>query len=188
LDPEEKRRKVLGEGAGALLLETLSSVRERNASVWAELLGYGMGMDLQGYTEQCLGTAGIVRAVTVALERSGLAPTDIDAVVWAPQGNIQDLKISRGLSEINRNHFAAIPFYTTTFNTGYIESASAMVTLGMLLYGLSAKKELWPQKTGMPEFDGRKAGRPIRRILVAGSSDLGYSFALALDTKPELSA
>ncbi|MBN1577295.1 MAG: hypothetical protein JW913_12125 [Chitinispirillaceae bacterium] len=186
LHPEELKRKVIGEGAGALLLETLASVRERKATVLAELLGYGMSMDLERFDAQCLGSDGVARAATTALERSGRAPADIDLVVWAPQGNVQDLKVPAGLTLIDKDHFSSLPFVATTFNTGYIESASALLTLGVFLTGAAAGSGLWPQMTGLPDFDRRMPAGTIKNILVVGSSDLGYSFALVLDRQPEL--
>jgi 3-oxoacyl-[acyl-carrier-protein] synthase II len=187
LRPETAKAKVIGEGAGTLLMETLTSARERGAPVWGEVLGYGMSMDLNHFEQQCMSADGVVRAVTTALQRSGLGASQIDLVVWAPQGNAQDLKILSGLSTIDREHFARVPFATTTFNTGYIETASILISLGMVLYGNRRGQPLWPQMTGMEDLDGRTIGHPPRYVLAVGSSDVGYSFALLLDCSPVVS-
>jgi 3-oxoacyl-[acyl-carrier-protein] synthase II len=185
LHADEAKRKVIGEGAGALLLETLTSVRERKAAVWGELLGYGMAMDLNRYDAQCLEIDGIVKAVTTALHRSDCSASDIDCVVWAPQGNAQDFKVVHGLKSIDNKHFDRIPFVATTFNTGYIESASALLTLGVVLDSLRESTGIWPQRSGLSELDQRVPPEQIQKILVLGSSDLGYTFALIVATNPE---
>ena len=184
LRPETLKRKVIGEGAGALLMETLENAREREAPVWGEVLGYGMAMDLNHYEKQCLGSDGVRRAAATALERSAVAPSDIGMVVWAPQGNAQDLKVLEGLSALQNDHFSKVPFYTTTFNTGYIETASLLISLGSVLYAGYHGLPLWPQRTGMADLDGRTVDALPRYLLAVGSSDLGYSFALVVDSKP----
>lgn len=185
LDVNEPKRKVAGEGAGALLLETLAAAQARGATVLAEMLGYGMAMDLNQFDKPCMASDGVVRAVTTALDRSGCLPTDIDVVVWAPQGNVQDTKITTGLHQIAADHFAAVPFVTTTFNTGYIESASSLITTALLLRSLGSGRGIWPQMTGVAALDGRAIVVRPRAMLVVGSSDLGYNFALVAAIAPE---
>ncbi|MGD9202097.1 MAG: beta-ketoacyl synthase N-terminal-like domain-containing protein, partial [Chitinispirillia bacterium] len=45
LNLNENKRKVLGEGAATVVVETLRSAKDRDVPVLAELLGYGMSMD-----------------------------------------------------------------------------------------------------------------------------------------------
>ena len=73
-----------------------------------------------------------------------------------------------------------IPLVTTTFNTGYIESASAVVTLGCVLSSLQKGPDLWPQLTGMPEIDTKRLSKDPRNLLVVASSDVGYNFAIVI--------
>lgn len=185
LREDEEKRKVIGEGAAALLLETLSSARDRDAEIWGEVLGYGMSMDLNRFDRQCLDPGGVERAVHTALRRSSLAASDIGMVIWAPQGNMQDLKIEKGLRKIDDCHFSDVPLITTTFNTGYIESASALLSLGLALHTLKEKKHFWEGNSGLDRLDTRVISHSPRFILAVGSSDTGYSFALVVDAKPE---
>jgi hypothetical protein len=78
-----------------------------------------------------------------------------------------------------------IPVLTTTFNTGYIESASLLLSTAALLRSIKSGKEVWPQKYRVDEIDKIKI-ITTRFVLVAGSSDVGYNFAALLDTKPEV--
>jgi hypothetical protein len=118
--------------------------------------------------------------VQLALTRAGLAPESIGLLVWAPQGNQQDGKVLKVAAEIFGERFAQIPLVTTTFNTGYIESASILVSLASTLAALDAGTELWPQRTGVPELDNRTLTAPPEYILVLASTDFGYNFTAVL--------
>jgi 3-oxoacyl-[acyl-carrier-protein] synthase II len=174
------KRKVLGEGAAMLVMETAESAAARGAKILAEVLGYGMGMDAEGFLAANLGTAGLKHAVELALARAGIAPEKIGLLVWAPQGNRQDEKVLQVGVEIFGERFAQLPLATTTFNTGYIESASILVSLASALAALDAGTELWPQRTGQPELDNRALTALPEVILALASTDVGYNFAAVL--------
>ena len=93
---ESDKRKVLGEGAAMLVMETAESATARGGKILAEVLGYGMGMDAEGFLAANLGTNGLKHAVQLALSRAGIAPEQIGLLVWAPQGNRQDEKVLQG--------------------------------------------------------------------------------------------
>jgi 3-oxoacyl-[acyl-carrier-protein] synthase II len=174
------KRKVLGEGAAMLVMETAEAAGARGARILAEVLGYGMGMDAEGFLAPNLGIEGLRHAVKLALSRAGVSAEDIGLIVWAPQGNRQDLKVLNVCGELWANDFARRPLVTTTFNTGYIESASILVGLAAALTALDMGTELWPQRTGMPELDQRALTSPPDYILALGGTDFGYNFAAVL--------
>ncbi|MBL9139098.1 MAG: cobalamin-dependent protein [Verrucomicrobiales bacterium] len=180
LRPDAAKNKVLGDGAALLAVESADSALQRGARILGEVLGYGMSMDAEGFLAPNLGTDGLRHAVQLALDRSGLTPADIGLVVWAPQGNRQDLKVLRVAEELWGPAFAQIPIVTTTFNTGYIESASILVSLGAALENIARDQDLWPQRTGVPELDQRPRRPAADGILAVGSSDVGYNFAVVL--------
>lgn len=66
---------VLGEGAAAVMLESLESAQRRGATVLAELVGYGASNDASHITKP--DAAGQARAMAMALRQSGLHATDI---------------------------------------------------------------------------------------------------------------
>ena len=66
---------VLGEGAGALVLETLESAQARNAKIRAEICGYGESSDAGHITTPS--AEGQVRCMRAALECAGMNPADI---------------------------------------------------------------------------------------------------------------
>ena len=178
--PTEKKRKVLGEGAAALTMETLDAARERGARILAEVLGYAMPHDAGPFGEQNMGTDGIALACAQALARSMVDAGAIDLVVWAPQGNAQDVKVLDGLRRTFGGRFESIPLVTTTFHTGFIESASILVSLGAALTAIDQGTGLWPQRTGLEDIDRRKPDKAPSHVLAVGSSDVGYNFAVVL--------
>jgi len=71
---------VVGEGAGVLILESLSFARERGADIIAEMVGYGSTGDAYHITRPPLDGGGAVRAMEIALHKAGLAPGEIDYI------------------------------------------------------------------------------------------------------------
>ena len=115
-----------------------------------------------------------------ALKRSELTYEEIDMVVWAPQGNVQDNKVL----SVYEKYFNGKPLITNTFNTGYIESSSVVSSLGCALYCLKEGLPLWPQVTGIQSVDNIEVKGEINNILVLSSTDLGYNYSLVLNRKP----
>lgn len=66
---------VLGEGAAFLVLEPMDGARARGARVYAEIAGSGFSCDAAHLTKP--NAAGQIRAITAALNNSGLTPNDI---------------------------------------------------------------------------------------------------------------
>lgn len=69
---------VVGEGAGALVLESLDHARARGATVLAEVLGYGSNCDGSHLTMPS--QDGMERVLRLSLADAGLGPADIDYV------------------------------------------------------------------------------------------------------------
>jgi 3-oxoacyl-[acyl-carrier-protein] synthase II len=71
---------VMGEGAGILVIEELEHAKARSAPIYAELTGYGLSGDAFHATAPAEDGSGAVRAMTSALLRAQLKPSDIDYV------------------------------------------------------------------------------------------------------------
>jgi 3-oxoacyl-[acyl-carrier-protein] synthase II len=182
MDLSDLRRKVIGEGAAALVMETLDKAKSRNAAVLAEMLSYGMTVDGTEFSGPSLQSGGLAEACETALLRAGISWKDIGLVVWAPQGNIQDRKVLDVLNSRLWNRRPHVPLAGSSFNTGYIETASILVAVACVLAALAEGPALWPQKSGMPEIDNKEIHEVPAHILVCASTDLGYNFAMVLKT------
>ena len=71
---------VVGEGAGVLILESLSFARERGANIMAEMVGYGATGDAYHITQPAPDGEGAVRAIEIALHKAGLTPGEVDYI------------------------------------------------------------------------------------------------------------
>src|SRR6266699_1862541 len=71
---------VMGEAAGALVLEELERAKARGAKIYAELIGYGMSADAAHMTEPDPTGENPARAMTMALIDAGVEPTDVGYV------------------------------------------------------------------------------------------------------------
>jgi 3-oxoacyl-[acyl-carrier-protein] synthase II len=90
---------VIGEGAGALILEALEHAEARGATPLAELVGYGATADASHITLPAPGGIGAVRAVRRALEKAGLDPAEVDHLnahaTSTPEGDRAELQAIR---------------------------------------------------------------------------------------------
>jgi len=71
---------VIGEGAGILILETLSHARKRNAKILVEMAGFSATCDAYHLTAPHPEGLGATHAIRQALDQAGLKPEDIDYV------------------------------------------------------------------------------------------------------------
>jgi hypothetical protein len=59
-------------------------------------------------------------------------------------------------------------------------AASILVSLAAALGALEQGPELWPQRTGVADLDGRALRAPQEYLLALGGTDFGYNFAAVL--------
>jgi 3-oxoacyl-[acyl-carrier-protein] synthase II len=71
---------VIGEGAGILILEEIEHAKNRGATIYCELTGYGMSSDAHHITSPAEDGSGMIRVMRAALRDSGLHPEDIDYI------------------------------------------------------------------------------------------------------------
>jgi len=119
---------VCGEGAAVLILEELEHARARGAAPLAELIGYGATADASHITLPAPGGIGAVRAARRALEKAGLAPTDIDHVnahaTSTPEGDKSELQAIR---TILGDHASKVPITANKSMIGHTLGAAGAI-------------------------------------------------------------
>ena len=87
---------VLGEGAGALILEDLDHALARGAKIYAEVIGGGLSSDAYHLTAPHPDGLGVIRVMENCLKDSGIRPEDVDAInthgTSTPLGDVAELK------------------------------------------------------------------------------------------------
>jgi 3-oxoacyl-[acyl-carrier-protein] synthase II len=87
---------VCGEGAGSLLLESLTHAKRRGAKIYAEVTGYGASCDAYHITKPAPDGEGAKRAMRMALADARLSPGDIDYInahgTSTQQGDIEETR------------------------------------------------------------------------------------------------
>ena len=71
---------VMGEGSGILFLEELEHALNRNAKIYAEIVGYGMTCDAYHMTSPVPGGQGAAKAIELALSDGDIAPQQVDYI------------------------------------------------------------------------------------------------------------
>lgn len=87
-DPERASRPwdkdrdgfVLSDGAGVMVLEEMEHAQKRGATIYAELVGFGMSGDAYHMTAPSEGGEGAARCMRNALQSAQLDPTEIDYI------------------------------------------------------------------------------------------------------------
>src|SRR5688572_12663534 len=80
--PFDKDREgfIMGEGSGVIIIEELEFARRRGASIYAELVGYGMSADAFHITAPSEDGDGGVRVMQAALRSAGIRPEQVDYI------------------------------------------------------------------------------------------------------------
>ncbi len=71
---------VMGEGAGIIIVEELEHAKKRGANIYCEVVGYGLSADAYHMSSPHPEGLGAARCMKLALDKAGLAVTDVDYV------------------------------------------------------------------------------------------------------------
>lgn len=119
---------VLGEGAGAILLEEYEHAKARGAKIYAELVGGGLSSDAYHMTAPHPEGIGVVAVMKNCLENAGMQPEDVDHInthgTSTPLGDVAELK---AITEVFGAHAKNININSTKSMTGHLLGAAGAI-------------------------------------------------------------
>ncbi len=119
---------VLGEGAGALVVESLDHALARGAPIYAEVLSVGASADAHHLTAPHPEGLGARLAMERALSLAGVTPVDIDTInMHGTSTPLGDVAESRAVREVFGAHADALTATSTKSMTGHLLGAAGAV-------------------------------------------------------------
>src|SRR6056300_109846 len=119
---------VLGEGAGALVLEEYEHAVARGAKIYAEFIGGGLSSDAHHMTAPHPDGIGVIAVMKNCLNNAGLKPEDVDHInthgTSTPLGDVAELK---AISEVFGSHAKNININSTKSMTGHLLGAAGAI-------------------------------------------------------------
>ena len=119
---------VLGEGAGAIILEDYEHAKARGAKIYAEVLGGGLSSDAHHMTAPHPEGIGVIAVMKNCLENAGVKPEEVDHInthgTSTPLGDVAELK---AISEVFGDHAKNININSTKSMTGHLLGAAGAI-------------------------------------------------------------
>lgn len=128
--PFDKDREgfVLGEGAGALILEEYEHAKTRGAKIYAEVIGGGMSSDAHHITAPHPEGLGARNVMLNCLRDAGIKPEDVDAInMHGTSTPLGDIAESKAILEVFGEHAYKININSTKSMTGHLLGAAGAI-------------------------------------------------------------
>src|SRR3990170_1004942 len=183
--PWDKERDgfVLGEGAGALVLEEYEHAKARGAKIYCEVVGYGMSADAYHMTAPSEDGDGAFRCMRNALRDAGLAPEKIDYInahgTSTPLGDVAE---TRAVKRMLGGHAAKVAVNSTKSMTGHLLGAAGGGAGGVeaVFTALALRDQVSPPtinlRTPDPECDLDYVPNTARKMPIRAAMSNSFGF------------
>ena len=166
---------VLGEGAGAMILEDLELAKARGAKIYAEVVGYGNAADAWDLIQPVEKGDGVRRAMEWAIQRHGVPKDEIDMI--NPHGTstpLGDLREAEAIKAVFPDRYQDVGISGTKSMTGHLMGAAGAIE--GVFTALSVHHQVIPATQNYlepdPEIDlDIVAGDPREQEIRYGMSD-----------------
>jgi 3-oxoacyl-[acyl-carrier-protein] synthase II len=172
---------VLGEGAGAIILEEYEHAKARGAKIYCEIGGGGMSSDAYHLTAPHPEGIGVIAVMNNTLKDAGMNPEEVDHInthgTSTPLGDVAELK---AISHVFGDHAKNININSTKSMTGHLLGAAgaveAIASILAIKYGIvppTINHETVDEKIN-PELNLTLNVAQKRDVRVAMSNTFGF--------------
>jgi 3-oxoacyl-[acyl-carrier-protein] synthase II len=119
---------VMGEGAGMMVLESLSHAQARGARIYGEVLGYGATSDAFHITAPAQDGVGAAMAMQRAVQQAGIPPEKVDYINAHGTGTrLNDVSETAAIKQVFGEHAYRLAVSSTKSMTGHLLGAAGAV-------------------------------------------------------------
>jgi 3-oxoacyl-[acyl-carrier-protein] synthase II len=123
---------IIGEGSGIVILEELERAKARGATIYAEIVGYGLTSDAYHMTGQPEGGEGAVRAMRMALRKGGVDPSVVDYInAHGTSTPVNDPTETQAIKTTFGEHAYTLSVSSTKSMTGHLLGAAGGLEAGI---------------------------------------------------------
>ncbi len=172
---------VLGEGAGAIVLESYEHAIDRGATIYAELIGGGLSSDAYHMTAPHPEGIGVKAVMENCLRDAQISAVDVDAInthgTSTPLGDVAELK---AISEVFGSHAKSININSTKSMTGHLLGAAGAVEAISSILSITKGivpptiNHSTPDETINPELNLTLNSAQKRDVNIAMSNTFGF--------------